>query len=87
MQELDKKSFQGAKKLNSKDWIKSNITKSSIYQEDGLHDLPKHYKKGQKKHKLNGIGINKVGNFMNISNEDIVFKEILLNLITPWMMR
>ena len=87
MQDLNKQVFQDSKNLNSNNWTKVNFPENSINQEYDLHNLPRTPNKINTSNKFNSIGINRVGNFINISNVDIFVKANLLDCIMSWVMR
>ena len=82
-----KQAFQEANKYNSKSWIKVNHPKNYLYQDYKLHCIPIISKKGNIKRQLNNIFINKVGNFINISDEDLVIEGNSLDCIMLWVIR
>ena len=67
--------------------IGSNCPNNSLYQEYKVYYLLRIPRKGKTTQKFNGVGINKVGDFIKIYDKDLVYKEKLLDTIMHWMMR
>ena len=73
-QDLYKQEFKQENKSNSKNWITLNCPKNTIYKEVKLHHLTIIPNKGNANNKFNEIGIDKIGDYINIYDEDLVIK-------------
>mmetsp|Transcript_4256 Transcript_4256/g.12014 ORF Transcript_4256/g.12014 Transcript_4256/m.12014 type:complete len:187 (+) Transcript_4256:249-809(+) len=75
-----------AKTSNDKKWVKSNRPEGSLYRGDSLDKLPRIAKGGKTEEKLAAEGMQVVGDFANLTEEEVANKANAMQGISPHQM-